>query len=105
MAEIIGVSVINTKGVFGALFNRPSPFIRTPKYNLQAGKKAGWQGKIYKSKFSMTLVFEVLLAAYISLALFYSIKHQQLASLPFIFLYWLGYMFIAGLSLAHALKK
>jgi cellulose synthase/poly-beta-1,6-N-acetylglucosamine synthase-like glycosyltransferase len=100
MAGAIGLSVINTKAVLSALFGRQSAFARTPKY----GKSKGWAGKKYRAKFSFTVVFEVLLVIYTTIALWYALKNLQLASVPFLLLYWVGFLFIGALSLKHSLK-
>ncbi|OGF06521.1 MAG: hypothetical protein A2509_06730 [Candidatus Edwardsbacteria bacterium RIFOXYD12_FULL_50_11] len=104
MAGAVGLSVINTKAVFGALFNRQSGFVRTPKYNLN-GKSRSWQQKKYRVKFELTVILEILLAVYTTFALWYAIDHAQLATIPFMLLYWFGFLFIAGLSLVHAVKN
>jgi cellulose synthase/poly-beta-1,6-N-acetylglucosamine synthase-like glycosyltransferase len=105
MAGAIGLSVVNTKAVLGALLNRSSPFVRTPKYNLQPGQRRHWQGSKYRSAFNGTCCIEILLAVYTGLALWYAIRHLQLVSVPFILLYWLGFMFIGVLSVLHAIKQ
>lgn len=105
MAGAIGLSVINSKAVFSALFNRQSAFARTPKYNLTLGKPKGWSGKKYKAKFELTVVLELLLVIYTSAALWYAFEHMQLASVPFLLLYWLGFLFVGSLSVAHSFRN
>ncbi|MDI6739542.1 MAG: glycosyltransferase family 2 protein [Candidatus Edwardsbacteria bacterium] len=104
MAGAIGLSVINTKAVLGALLGRQSPFVRTPKYNLQTGHKRRWHGSKYRSTFNATFFLELLLGVYTTVALWYAVKHAELASIPFIFLYWIGFLFIGSLSVIHAVK-
>lgn len=104
MAGAVGLSVVNTKAVLGALLGRQSPFVRTPKYNLRAGQKRGWQGTKYRSALNATFFLELLLGAYTTVALVYAVRHAQLASLPFIGLYWLGFLFIGSLSVVHAFR-
>jgi cellulose synthase/poly-beta-1,6-N-acetylglucosamine synthase-like glycosyltransferase len=103
MAGAVGLSVINTKAVFGALFNRQSGFVRTPKYDLQGTSKS-WKKKKYKAKFEFTVILELLLAIYTTFALWYAIRHAQLATIPFMLLYWFGFLFIGWLSLVHAVR-
>jgi len=106
MAGAIGLSVINTKAVLGALFNRRSVFIRTPKYNLKgrAAVRRG-TGANYRAAFSGTVVLELALFAYVSYALWYSVRHLQLATTPFVLLYWLGFLFVGSLSLIQGLRR
>jgi len=51
------------------------------------------------------VILEILLAVYTTFALWYAIDHAQLATIPFMLLYWFGFLFIAGLSLVHAVKN
>lgn len=106
MAGAIGLSVTNTKAVLGAAFNRRSAFIRTPKYNLK-GRAAVRRGAAahYRAAFSGTVVPELILFAYISYALWYSVRHLQLATAPFVLIYWLGFLFIGSLSLYQGLRR
>lgn len=104
MAGAVGLSVINTKAVFGALFNRKSGFVRTPKYDLK-GSNRNWQHKKYRAKFEFTVIVEILLAVYTTFALWYAIVHAQLATIPFMLIYWFGFLFIGWLSLLHAVKN
>jgi hypothetical protein len=106
MAGAVGLSVTNTKAVLGAVFNRRSAFIRTPKYNLK-GRAAARRGAAanYRAAFSGTVVAELLIFAYISYALWYSVRHLQLATAPFVLIYWLGFLFIGSLSLYQGLRR
>jgi hypothetical protein len=45
-----------------------------------------------------------MLIIYISLALYYAVSNLQFVAIPFILIYWLGFVFIGGLSLVHALR-
>jgi cellulose synthase/poly-beta-1,6-N-acetylglucosamine synthase-like glycosyltransferase len=106
MAGAIGLTVINTQAVFSALLGRKSNFHRTPKYNLaDSQSKKTWRGKQYRIRFNSTVIIELAFLAYISANLYYAFRNIQYLALPFIFFYWLGFAFIGGLSLMHALKR
>lgn len=106
MAGAIGLSVTNTKAVLGALLGRRSAFIRTPKFNLKGRSRLGLGGGAnYRAAFSGTVVLELLLFAYVSYALWYSVRHLQLAAAPFVAIYWLGFLFIGSLSLYQGLRR
>ncbi|MBU4198928.1 MAG: glycosyltransferase family 2 protein [Verrucomicrobia bacterium] len=104
LAGAMGLSVINSRAVFSALIGRKSAFNRTPKFNLGATKEHSWKGKQYRSRFNGTVLVELVLIVYLSLALIYAINNLQYTAIPFILIYWLGFMFIGMLSLAHAIK-
>ena len=112
MAGAIGLTVVNSQAVFSALLGRKSNFQRTPKYNL-ADRRPGperaagesWSGKKYRTRFNPTVLMELALFAYVSISLLYAFRHIQYIALPFVLLYWAGFAFIGGLSLAHAARR
>jgi len=101
----IGISVSNSKAVLGGLFGRKKgTFDRTPKYALE--KHGGnWKGTNYRVPFKAVTLLELGLAAYTFFGFIFALRHHELAALPFLLLYWLGYVYVGGLSLAHALKR
>lgn len=105
MAGATGLSVINTKAVFSGLLGRESAFLRTPKFNLSNHRVKSWKGKNYRGRFNITVLLEIMLVIYTSLALYYAVSHLKFVAIPFILLYWCGFVFIGGLSLAHALRR
>ena len=105
MAGAVGLSVINTKAIFSGLLGRKSAFHRTPKFNLSDHQASSWKGRHYRSRFNITVMVEILLVIYISLTLYYAVNNLQFAAIPFILIYWLGFMFIGGLSLVHAVRR
>ncbi len=105
MAGAIGISVNNTRAVLGALLNRHSPFVRTPKYNLKGQARANHQTAGYRAVISPTTLLEVLIMGYLTYALWYSLKHWQTAASPFLILYWFGFLFVGGLSLFEGLRR
>lgn len=105
MAGATGLSVINTKAVFSGLLDRKSAFHRTPKFNLSDHPTRSWKGRHYRSRFNITVLVELALIVYISLALYYAVSNLKFVAIPFILLYWLGFVFIGGLSLVHALRR
>ncbi len=100
----IGLSVINSRAVFSALIGRKSAFNRTPKFNLADKKIQSWKGKQYRTRFNGTVLVELLLIVYLSLTLIFAVHTLQYTAIPFILMYWFGFMFIGMLSLAHAIK-
>jgi len=104
MAGAVGLSITNTKAVVEAFLNKKSAFVRTPKYNLTGRSLKALPGTKYKAGVSSTMFFEWLLMAYLSYAVWFCLRHLQLASLPFLLIYWLGFVFIGGLSLWQSLR-
>ncbi len=105
MAGATGLSVINTKAVCSGFMGRESAFHRTPKFNLSDSASSSWKGQNYRSRFNITVLVEIMLIIYISLALYYAVSNLKFIAIPFILLYWVGFVFIGGLSLVHALRR
>ncbi|MDO9542413.1 MAG: glycosyltransferase family 2 protein [Kiritimatiellia bacterium] len=112
MAGAIGLTVINTQAVLSAILGRKSNFNRTPKFNLtdhqsksRLATDRSWSGKKYRARFNATVLIELAFLLYISASLFYAFQGIQYLAIPFIFFYWLGFAFIGGLSLIHAVRQ
>ncbi len=105
LAGAIGLSVINSRAVLSAVLGRSSAFNRTPKFNLGAAKATSWKGLDYRSRFNGTVLVEILLTVYLTLTLWFAIHNLQYSAVPFILIYWLGFLFIGTLSLAHAVRR
>ena len=105
MAGAIGLTVINSQAVFSAILGRKSNFHRTPKYNLADNNQKSWRRKKYRIRFNTTVLFELMLLAYVSASLCYAFNNIQYIAIPFIIFYWFGFAFIGGLSLLHGIRR
>ena len=105
MAGATGLSVVNTRAIFSALAGRQSAFLRTPKFNLSDRRSVSWKGRLYRSRFNITVLVEMAMALYISIPLCYAISNLKFMAIPFILLYWVGFVFIGGLSMVHAFRR
>ncbi len=107
MACAIGLSVINTRAVLSGLMNRTSPFVRTPKYNLdnRGSTESGHKhfGRIYRTQVDITALAELLLAGYLVVAGAYGVSHGQMNILPLLFLPAWGFAWIGWQSLRGSL--
>lgn len=105
LAGAVGLSVINSRAVFSALIGRKSAFNRTPKFDLADTRIKSWKGKQYRTRFNGTVLVELLLMAYLSLTLGFAVHNLQYTAIPFLLIYWAGFMFISTLSLTHAIRR
>ncbi len=105
LAGAMGLSVINSRAVLSALIGRKSAFNRTPKFDLGATKTSSWKGKQYRSRFNGTVLVEFLLIVYLTLTLVFAVYNLQYMAIPFILIYWFGFLFIGTLSLVHAIQS
>jgi hypothetical protein len=94
----IGLAVNNTRAVFEALFHKPSEFARTPKYHIESGGDE-WIGKKYRQSVVMQPLIELALGLYFTATLFYALANGIYATVPFIMLFQVGFLYTGMLSL------
>lgn len=101
MALGIGLSLNNARAVVEGLFGRESEFVRTPKHGV-TGSDQSWSKKKYragKNVFSwIELGFGLYFVATIGLGVFIG----AWASIPFLVLFMVGFLYVGGLSLFQA---
>ncbi len=96
----IGLSVNNTRAVLGALSASRGDFARTPKYGVTQ-RSDGWTTKRYRQMGQMQPFVEIGLGFYFTAAVLYAVSVGMLASLPFLMLFQMGFLFTGLLSLAQ----
>ncbi len=94
----IGMSVSQTRAVLEGLFDRTGEFVRTPK----RGDVPRAQG--YRTSLRGLPGIELLVAAWLAWALFLACRRTQWASLPFLLLFFSGFAWVGGASLALWLR-
>ena len=99
----IGLSVNNAVAVWEGLVNKQSPFVRTPKYGILDNKKEAGQKK-YKSNRSYLAYIEILLGLYFTATIFVAIDSEIYLTIPFLFIFQFGYLYMGVLSLMEEHK-
>jgi hypothetical protein len=94
----IGLAVNNTKAVLEALFDRPSEFVRTPKYCVE-GQSDDWSGKKYRQSVAIQPMIELALGLYFTATLFYALANGIYGTVPFLMLFQVGFLYTGLLSL------
>jgi hypothetical protein len=94
----IGLAVNNSKAVFEAIFNKQSEFARTPKYHIE-GRSDEWIGKKYRQSVAWQPVIEVALGLYFTATLFYALANAIYATVPFLMLFQIGFLYTGLLSI------
>jgi cellulose synthase/poly-beta-1,6-N-acetylglucosamine synthase-like glycosyltransferase len=94
----IGLAVNNTKAVFEALFHKPSEFARTPKYHIE-GRSDEWINKKYRQSVAIQPMIEVALGLYFTATLFYALANGIYATVPFLMLFQVGFLYTGLLSI------
>jgi cellulose synthase/poly-beta-1,6-N-acetylglucosamine synthase-like glycosyltransferase len=97
----MGIAVNNTRAVLEAWRGRPSAFVRTPKYRLE-DRSGHWHDKRYRAPFSPLALIELGLAAYVGGAMIYAVTTGYYGILPFLGLYFAGFVYIGLLSFLHS---
>src|SRR5215510_10585464 len=98
MSVGIGLSVNNTRAVVEALFNKESEFTRTPKYRIE-GDSDEWVGKKYRQSVAVQPLVELGLGLYFTATVFYALANQIYATVPFLVLFQVGFLYTGLLSL------
>ncbi len=100
----VGMCLNNGRAVLEALFNIPTEFLRTAKFNIRA-KGEGWRDKRYRTSRRPVGGLELAAGAYLAAALGWSVNAGYFWSLPFIGVFLAGYVYVGYLSLRHALQR
>jgi hypothetical protein len=98
MAVGIGLAVNNSRAVIEALLDKPSDFMRTPKYGIER-QEDGWQHKKYHQTMAIQPLVEVALGLYFTFTVFYALQHEIYGTLPFLMLFQFGFLYTGLLSI------
>ncbi|MGH9464132.1 MAG: glycosyl transferase family 2, partial [Thermoanaerobaculia bacterium] len=93
----IGLAVNNARAVIEGLAQDGGVFERTPKYRLE-GAGGDWRGKRYRARRGATVWVETALAAYLAASTAAAVGLGMWWSLPFLYLFLQGSVYIVWLS-------
>ncbi len=100
MALGIGISVTNTRAVVEAVLGRPSPFLRTPKYN---GARSSAADPLLGRRVFPAGTLELLMGTLMVLCLAAAfVRPQTIVGVPFLLLFAAGYLGIGLPGFRHA---
>src|SRR5882724_341414 len=100
MSVGIGLSINNTRAVLEALLNKESEFTRTPKYRIE-GDSDEWVGKKYRQSVAVQPLVELGLGLYFTATVFYALATQIYATVPFLVLFQVGFLYTGLLSIVQ----
>lgn len=103
----LGLAVNQARAVFEALIGQESPFVRTPKFNIDGTAKSqgAWKSKKYRGVQNWVPIAEVILAVYYGLTLCWAIYTKTWGALPFLMLFAGGFTYVSALSLGQRRAK
>ena len=97
----MGLSLHNTIAVIQGWWGKESPFVRTPKFNINGIKDTFRKQKYFKSNISWTTIFEGLLAVYFACAVVIGWRMEENAFLAYHVLLMAGFGTIFYYSIRH----
>jgi cellulose synthase/poly-beta-1,6-N-acetylglucosamine synthase-like glycosyltransferase len=101
MSVGIGLSVSNSRAVIEALLGIQTSFKRTPKYRIESAKDRPAAGSRYRRKSGYTPYLELILGAYFVLTVLYAFFSENYATLPFLMLFVVGFIYTGVMSLCQ----
>ena len=93
----IGLSINNAKAVIEGLFGHETEFVRTAKHGADNTSLLLAKMK-YRASRSMVPLIELSFAAYFVATIYVAFVGEHYLSLPFIFLFLFGYLYVGVLS-------
>jgi cellulose synthase/poly-beta-1,6-N-acetylglucosamine synthase-like glycosyltransferase len=99
----MGLSLHNSIAVLQGWGGKRTPFVRTPKYNIQDRKGSFKEAKYKTQKVKPSVYAELFMILYFTLGVGISIHYQDYAVLPFILMQLFGYGAVGYYSFRHAL--
>lgn len=101
----MGLSLHNGLAVLEGYFGRKTPFIRTPKFNLDK-KKGSWTGNKYlKTNLTWINFFELSLAFYFAFGVIKGVQLKDYGLLPFHIMLSLGFLTVFYFSLKQRITN
>ena len=97
----IGLAVNNTRAVVEALLDKQSEFARTPKYGVVRRDSDDWAAKKYRQSVAVQPIIEVALGLYFTWTVFYALANQIYATVPFLMLFQIGFLYTGVLSVVQ----
>ena len=101
MALGIGLSLNNARAVAEGLFGRESEFVRTPKHGVVQASET-WTKKKYKAGKNVYSFIEFCFGLYFIATIALAVWIGAWASIPFLVLFMVGFLYVGGLSLYQA---
>jgi hypothetical protein len=99
-----GMTVNNSRAVLDGLKNKPSEFVRTPKYY---GGSAGTRQEGYHAPKDPYTWAELAMGLHLTTGVFVALQYELYPALPFMILFAAGFLYVSLVSLAqeHVVRK
>jgi cellulose synthase/poly-beta-1,6-N-acetylglucosamine synthase-like glycosyltransferase len=102
LSIFLGLSVHNAIAVTEGWIGKKSPFIRTPKFNIDNTASPSWRQNLYLvRKLGLLTFIEGLLAIYFGFGIYMAFQFNDFALFPFHVLLTLGFFLVFYFSINH----
>lgn len=101
LALSMGLSLHNSIAIIQGYRGKRSPFVRTPKFNIQSVKDSFINKKYIERKISWTTIFEGVLALYFGTAIIWSLYYQEYTFIFYHLMLFLGFGYISYYTIRH----
>ncbi len=106
----MGMALHNTMAAIEGYIGKKSPFVRTPKFNIESDKekkektkKTNWTKNQYVSnRIKPIVLVELALALFFLTTIILSAIYGVYGMIPFHFLLFVGYAMMTGYAFSHA---
>ncbi len=97
----IGLAINNSRAVLEAVLDKKSEFARTPKYGVVQRNTDDWLNKKYRQSVAVQPLIETALGLYFTWTVFYALANQIYATVPFLMLFQIGFLYTGVLSVVQ----
>lgn len=99
---MMGLSLHNSIAVIEGWMGKKTPFVRTPKFNLEA-KNTSWKSNLYlNKKIGIATYLEILLCLYLLFTIILELYLQEYGLLPFHLMLVVGYLGVIFYTFKHS---
>jgi cellulose synthase/poly-beta-1,6-N-acetylglucosamine synthase-like glycosyltransferase len=102
MSMGIALTFSNARAVLEAIVGVKSPFVRTPKYRIEATSDTTWVKKNYVPRRIKVPVLELLFTVYFIFTVWYAVESRTFGTIPFLMIYLFGYAYATVMSVAQS---
>ena len=104
MAVGIGMTIPGSKAVLEGAIGLKSPFVRTPKFSVDA-KSGEWMRKTYRGDIGPVTIIEILFGIYFTFVNLYAWNLGIYGVIPFLLLFQFGYLYTGLWAIAQSVKR
>lgn len=102
LALTMGVGLYNAIGVVEGYLGKKSPFVRTPKFNVNSKSDSLKANKYVISSFSPMAILEFLLVLYAGYGIYVALEFENYYMLGFLVMIAIGFSYTSFYTLKHA---